>query len=428
MRSSQEVRLSDVAERITVGIATAATHAYRDQGIPLIRNTDIRQGRIDTSNLLYLDPEFEARHWKKRLRAGDVVTVRTGNPGISAVVPEQLAGAQCFTSLITSPKLALVVPEYLCEVINSAIGKRFFGLGEAGGAQKNVNAGTLRDFHFPLPSLRVQRDILRILDVWTRAEQLLSQRLASSRQRNSQLASDLLVGARRFPKFRHEDWAEVEIGQLVQIVSRPVQWSEEKLYRLASVRRWGGGVFDRGARHGRDIKGKSLFAIHRGDILVSHIQAAYGAIALVPGNFEGANVSSTYSVLVPREDNASPEFLGQLFNRRRIWHEAYLASNGFFAERLRLCFDESDFLRRRVRVPTCLDEQRNIASLLDATKREESLLITFRAAISRQKRGLLHRLLMDDLAIPDNLSEAIDIHEATGVLESNETMTGVLNE
>lgn len=166
--------LSELADKIMVGIASAATHAYRDSGIPMLRNQNIKEGKIDDSSLLFIDPEYEKTHKNKRLKAGDVITVRTGYPGLSAVVPPKYENAQCFTSLITRPKTDVLDADYLCAFINSPVGKRFILGAEAGGAQKNVNAGTLETLEVYLPPMREQKKIAEILSTWDRAIELLS--------------------------------------------------------------------------------------------------------------------------------------------------------------------------------------------------------------------------------------------------------------
>ena len=93
--------LTRIADRIVVGIAEAATHAYRDDGVPILRSTNIRSGRIQ-GELLHIDPEFAADRGSKLISAGDLVTVRTGNAGVTAVVPPELDQCQCFTMLITT--------------------------------------------------------------------------------------------------------------------------------------------------------------------------------------------------------------------------------------------------------------------------------------------------------------------------------------
>ncbi len=167
----QILPLAALADKIMVGIASAATHAYRDTGVLMLRNQNIKEGKIDDSSLLFIDPVYEASHKNKRLRAGDVITVRTGYPGLSAVVTERYHNAQCFTSLITRPKKTVLSADYLCAFINSDIGKRFISGAEAGGAQKNVNAGALEALPVCLPKLEEQQ---RIADCLTSLDDLMA--------------------------------------------------------------------------------------------------------------------------------------------------------------------------------------------------------------------------------------------------------------
>ena len=187
-------RLEDVCEKIMVGIASAATHAYRPSGIPMLRNQNIKEGRIDTNDLLYIDESYEKTHQNKRLKEGDVLTVRTGYPGVSAVVPKSLHSAQCFTSLISRPKQGVLHSGYLAHLINSHVGRRFILGAEAGGAQKNVNAATLAELPIPLPKLEVQAAISLLLDTLQNNIQVL-QNLASDIALQKQgLMQKLLTG------------------------------------------------------------------------------------------------------------------------------------------------------------------------------------------------------------------------------------------
>ncbi|MCE9951967.1 restriction endonuclease subunit S, partial [Aeromonas allosaccharophila] len=171
------IQLHQIAEKVMVGIASAATHAYSDSGIRMLRNLNIKEGWIDDSDMLHIDEEYEKKHKSKRLKTGDILTVRTGYPGVSAVVSSKYDGAQCFTSLITRVCKTKAIPEYVCIFINSEYGKRFIISGEAGGAQKNVNAGILEKMPVPLPPLAEQMSIVKIISAWDKAitttEQLL---------------------------------------------------------------------------------------------------------------------------------------------------------------------------------------------------------------------------------------------------------------
>lgn len=98
------VQLGDAADKVSVGIASAATCAYRSAGVPLLRNQNIKRGAIDDSDLLYVSVEYDKAFASKRLKANDLITTRTGYPGITCVAPERYESAQSFTTLITRPK------------------------------------------------------------------------------------------------------------------------------------------------------------------------------------------------------------------------------------------------------------------------------------------------------------------------------------
>ena len=86
-----------LADRIMVGIASAATHAYRDRGRVMFRNQNIKRGYLDDTDLLYIDEIYEQTYRNKRLKPGDLLTARTGYPGTTSIVPAEYEGAQSFT-------------------------------------------------------------------------------------------------------------------------------------------------------------------------------------------------------------------------------------------------------------------------------------------------------------------------------------------
>ncbi|MDC9604140.1 restriction endonuclease subunit S [Xenorhabdus griffiniae] len=144
--------------RVIVGIAEAATHAYSDTGTPIIRSTNIKEEGLSTTDLLYLKDEFARQNESKYLYGNDIVTVRTGYPGISAVIPSELNGSHCFTNLISTP-LCTQHSEYLAEYLNSAMGKEYFSLNGWGSAQKNISVPILQNFPIAYPDKTEQEEI-----------------------------------------------------------------------------------------------------------------------------------------------------------------------------------------------------------------------------------------------------------------------------
>lgn len=149
-----------VTSRVDVGIAEAATHAYTHQGVPLLRSSNIRPNHIDDRDLLFIQPWFAERNRSKYVRAGDILTVRTGSPGVSAVVPAHLDMSQCFTQLISTVKPPHS-PEFFAYVLNSDLGRGYFASAGWGSAQANISVPLLSDAPVPVPAPEEQRRIVR---------------------------------------------------------------------------------------------------------------------------------------------------------------------------------------------------------------------------------------------------------------------------
>ena len=205
--------LASLTERIMVGIASAATHAYRAKGVPMFRNQNIKSGYLADVDLLFLDPEFEKTFSNKRLRSDDLLTARTGYPGTTCVVPLLYESAQSFTTLITRPNTTVVDSSFLCHYINSEEGQKFFEQGQIGGAQKNINAGTLRTMPVPLPPLPEQRAIAEALGDVVALLGGLDRLIAKKRDIKQAAMQQLLTGQTRLPGFRGE-WEVKRLGEL----------------------------------------------------------------------------------------------------------------------------------------------------------------------------------------------------------------------
>jgi type I restriction enzyme S subunit len=150
--------------RVVVGIAEAATHAYAEEGVPIVRSTNIKTGTIDQSKMLYIKPEFAAKLESKALHAGDVVVTRTGaNVGVSAVVPESLHMSQCFTLVITSPKPESN-PEYYNHFINSTPGRLYIDLTAWGSGQPNISVSIIQRMHTVAPPREEQDEIVAYIE------------------------------------------------------------------------------------------------------------------------------------------------------------------------------------------------------------------------------------------------------------------------
>lgn len=187
-------RLEALSESITVGIATSTTEHYADRGIPLIRNQNIKEDHLDLSDLLRITPEFDAKNKNKRVKAGDILTVRTGYPGTTCVVPEGLGLVQTFTTLITRPRHEALHAHFAARYFNSPQGKKLMLHQAAGGAQQNINAGNLKKLLVPVPPLSEQIRIAEVLAAVDAKASVLRERSVHYRTMKRGLMQKLLTG------------------------------------------------------------------------------------------------------------------------------------------------------------------------------------------------------------------------------------------
>jgi type I restriction enzyme S subunit len=158
------MRLKQVAYRVVVGIAEAATHAYVDAGgVPIVRSTNVQPNRVETTDLLRIAEWFATKNRSKTVHASDLLTQRTGEySGVTAVVPAELDGSQCFTMLITTPKRDLS-PYFASFFINSRVGDEYFNQTRWGTAQPNISVPILQNLPLPVPPRDEQDRLVKYL-------------------------------------------------------------------------------------------------------------------------------------------------------------------------------------------------------------------------------------------------------------------------
>lgn len=187
--------LGEVCERTMVGLAVSVTPYYRETGVPIVRNLNIKNGYFDDEDMLNIDPAFSARNKSKSVRANDVITVRTGaNLGLTCLVPNDFDGAQTFTTLIITPNRQFLLPSYLVFHMNSDKGIAQIEQLKAGGGKSNLNVGELNQYRIALPPISEQQRVIKVLNQANsavRRHEPLLKKLQSAKQG---LMQDLLTG------------------------------------------------------------------------------------------------------------------------------------------------------------------------------------------------------------------------------------------
>ena len=159
----EEKKITEIA-KTSIGLVTSMTKHYAELGTPLIRNSDILQNKIKKDKLIYLNKEFDEDNKGRRLLLNDIVTVHTGDIGVSAVIESDLDGCQGFATLNTRiNNQDVLCSAYLCWYYNSVKNIRYAISMATGDGRSNYN---LKDFNkaiIPIPNIEEQQKISNFL-------------------------------------------------------------------------------------------------------------------------------------------------------------------------------------------------------------------------------------------------------------------------
>ena len=155
-------RLKFITPEVTVGIVVTPAKYYVDEGVPCLRSLNVREGKLLDSDLVFISPESNVLHSKSMIYTEDLVAVRTGQPGTTAIVDERFDGANCIDLIIIrrSGKYFSPFLEYQC---NSALAKMQFGIGAGGAIQQHFNIETAKNLLVVCPPYHEQKTIVDFL-------------------------------------------------------------------------------------------------------------------------------------------------------------------------------------------------------------------------------------------------------------------------
>lgn len=159
-----------------------------------------------------------------------------------------------------------------------------------------------------------------------------------------------------------EGWVEVELGEVLSQVQRPVATSGQSTIPFAGVRWYAEGVYRRDELDASEVKTKSLNRLEESDITYNRMWATKAAFGVVGVEVEGCLVTNDFPIFEANEDRLLPGFFELITKTTGFQSDASLLATGT-TERRRL--KERDFIRIRVLLPP-LAEQRRIVDLIGA--------------------------------------------------------------
>ena len=176
--------------------------AQKDDGIPMVRATNVNAGKITDRDLIYIDPRELSPGRNPYLKEGEIIVVRSGAyTGDSAIIPKQYAGAVAGYDMVVTATQAesrfLAYSLLSAYVLNSQI-----FLLTLRAAQPHLNAHELGGVRLSLPETRMeQKGICDYLDLklaeLARITANIDAQISTLKQYRKSLIHECVTGKRR---------------------------------------------------------------------------------------------------------------------------------------------------------------------------------------------------------------------------------------
>ena len=350
---------------------------------PYLANYNVRWGGFDLRKIQQMD-FYEKEVEKFQLQQGDLLVCEGGEVGRCAVWEDQIKPCYFQKALHRVRPARLDVDVYyamyfLHYAAASSIMAAFIG-------QSSISHFTREQFmKFPiaLPPLDEQIRIREILGVWDSAIGRTRDLIAALHKRKQAVLRYLLKGEKRLPGFS-SSWNVCALGDLFK---ERTETNKGHLPLLALTANKGivpAAEIDRKDSSSVD---KSMYKrIAPGDICYNTMRMWQGVCAV--SEREGI-VSPAYTICAPKKD-VDPAFMGYLFKLPSVVHLFYRYSQGLVSDTLNLKFRH--FAQIKIKIPA-IREQNGIAQAISAFDAQIRLHERKAAALEKQKRGLMQKLL-----------------------------------
>ncbi len=387
-------RLGDCTSLLTNGFVGVATPHYTEaaDGVTYIQGFNVIEGSFNLTGIKKVTKEFHKKNNKSSLKEGDLLTIQTGDIGLTTIVPKELEGSNCHALIISRFK-ECIVPRFMLYYYNSPIGRNRFRIIETGSTMKHINTGTLFKFIIPIPPIPEQNSIVGFIKLWDTAIEKQSELIEKLKLRKRALMQQLLTGKKRLPGFSGE-WKRKKLGDIAERVTRKNEEDNKNVVTISAQR----GFVIQTDFFNKSVASETLdnyYLIHKDEFCYNKSYSngyPMGAIKRLTA-FDKAVVTTLYICFELKNLSIiNIDFFEQycesgIFNKELV----KIANEGGRAHGL-LNVTPSDFFNIHMRIPN-IEEQNAIANVLVYADKEIELANEKLASLQSQKRGLMQQLL-----------------------------------
>ena len=153
-------KLGSIVDRLTNGYVGPTRDIYVESGVPYLLARHVKRNRLNFDGRTFVSQEFNQKHKKSLLKAGDVLLVQSGHIGQSAVVPDSHEGHNCHAMIVISPMDEHLRGDFLSMYFASRTMQSRFREIRTGSTVPHLNCRDVRELQIPTPKLVEQQRLV----------------------------------------------------------------------------------------------------------------------------------------------------------------------------------------------------------------------------------------------------------------------------
>lgn len=385
----KRVTLGDISTIVSGGTPSRANSEYWGQEIPWVKTAQIHNNKIAESDIdEWITQLGLIKSSARIIPAGTILMAMYGQGktrGQVALLEIDAAINQACAAIILNKNVSTkyVFQQLLLRynVIRNLSNE---------GSQKNLNAGIIRSISFPLPIITEQENIAQILSTWDTAIEKTERLIAVKGKRLNWFRQFILTGKIRLPGF-YQDWKKVRLGNVLTEHKKLSTGKEEVC--SVSVHK---GLINQVEHLGRVFAAKdtSKYKLTKpGDIVYTKSPTGEFPLGIIKQNKLDRDVivSPLYGVFSPITVDLG--VILDCYFESPVYTANYLKPIVQKGAKNTINITNDTFLSNSLLLPIDSEEQKKIATIINTIKNEIDLHKRQLAALQKQKRGLMQKLL-----------------------------------
>jgi restriction endonuclease S subunit len=309
---------------------------YLEKGVPFLRCKDIKNGRIDFSDVLFVSHDSNRLLWKSEVKPKTVLFTMSGTVGNCAIATEEITypinSNQDIAKIVTNERLN---PYFFSVFLQSSYGEKQVYRLPVGSVQQHIFLWQLEKLVVPVFHAHFQNYIEHVfklslsyqrqsIDFYNQAQSLLLSELGLSNwQPKHRLHfvknySDSEKAGRIDAEYFQPKYDEIvkaiksypggwdTLGNLVKLRDKhfdPKDKVEYKYIELSNIA-GNGEITDCMVDEGQDLPSRARRKVVTGDLIVSSIEGSLSSVALIEKEYEQALCSTGFHVINSKAFNS----------------------------------------------------------------------------------------------------------------------------